>query len=101
MLAPIYTDPLDNLEETTRQHWAKYLPKMTAELAAQPGELEKAIQNAAKFTREEVERLESQGLNRLQAWELTREQWVILPPEPEEPPTKPKRQRQPKASSMT
>src|SRR5512137_49199 len=100
MLAPIYTDPLDNLEETTRQHWAKYLPRMTAELAAQPGELEKAIQNAAKFTREEVARLEKRGLNRLQAWELTREQWVILPAEPEEPPTKPKRQSK-KTPSMT
>ena len=79
------TDPLENLEETTRQHWAKYLPKMTAELAAQPGELEKAIQNAVKFTQEEVARLEQQGLNRLQAWEMTRETWIILPPEPEEP----------------
>jgi hypothetical protein len=82
------SNPLTNLEETIRQHWQTYRPKMWAELE-QAGELEERIQTAADRTREAVARLTQQGQSEWEAWQAVREDWAILPAEedgePEEP----------------
>jgi hypothetical protein len=79
------SNPLTNLEETIRQHWRTYRPKMWAELE-QAGELEERIQTAAERTREAVMRLTQQGQSLWEAWHAVREEWAILPAEEDEEP---------------
>ena len=73
-------NPLTNLEETIREHWQKYLPKMSAELQAE-GQLETSIQSAAQKTRDAMALQMSKGMQFWEAWEMIREQWAILPAE--------------------
>jgi hypothetical protein len=76
---------LEQLKDLARSHWKKHLPKLNRNLK-KSGELEKRVENAAKFTLDafslEKERLVKNGLNPNQAsevaWELVREEWILL-----------------------
>jgi hypothetical protein len=77
-------NPLQNLEQTIRNHWLKYRPKMCQELAA-TNSLETSIQTAARLTEEAVLTLTSQGVSLWEAWMQVREEWAILPTEEDQP----------------
>jgi hypothetical protein len=81
----------ERLKELARSHWKKHLPKFYRNLK-KSGELEKSVENAARFTMDafnlEKERLLKMGW-RLQeasglAWELVREEWILLRSEEQE-----------------
>jgi hypothetical protein len=69
-------------------HWREHLPRMVAELEKK-GELRGALYEAQEATKDEQEELyqmlRKQGLNEeqadRQAWELVRENHLLLPPE--------------------
>jgi hypothetical protein len=67
----------------TREHWAKYRPQAFARLQ-QSGYLEEAIQNAIMQTVTAMAQIVTQhGLEPWEAWELLREEWILLPAEEE------------------
>ena len=76
------------LKELGREHWKKFRPKHYRSLK-KSGYLEEAVANAAKFTLEaylvEKGRLSERGFSENQAhqvaWELVREEWLLLPDE--------------------
>ena len=71
------------------RHWRQFRPKMVRRLEAQ-GKLEEALLEAQERTIEETEtlyrRFKAEGLTEAQAetqaWELTREKYILLEPEP-------------------
>ena len=71
------------------RHWRQFQPKMVRRLEAQ-GKLEDALLEAQERTIEEMEtlyrRFRAEGLTEqqaeAQAWELTREKYILLEPEP-------------------
>lgn len=73
------------LKEEARSHWKRHLPKYYRNLK-KSGELEKRLENAAKFTLDafnvERGRLMEKGWDAEQAnmvaWELVREEWILL-----------------------
>lgn len=82
---------LEQLKELARSHRKKYLPKFYRNLE-KSGELEERVENAARFTFQafevEKKRLQENGLARQQAsevaWELVREEWLLLRSEEQE-----------------
>lgn len=70
-------------------HWREHLPRKVRELEAQ-GRLQQALIEAQEQTASAMDRLmrdlSQQGLTSQQAhdraWELVREQYLLLPPEP-------------------
>jgi hypothetical protein len=82
---------LEQLKELARSHWKKHLPKFYRNLK-KSGELEKRLENAAKFTLDafnlEKEKLLKKGWRPQEAseaaWELVREEWVLLRSEEQE-----------------
>jgi hypothetical protein len=80
-------NPLTNLSQQIRAHWARYRPKMFAEMEV-GGTLEAAIDHAARQTEEAVfdyVSRNSKEMNPAQAfftaWEIFREEWAFLPAE--------------------
>jgi hypothetical protein len=79
---------LEQLKDLARSHWKRHLPKYYRNLK-KSGELEKRIENAAKFTLDafnlERGRLMERGIGieqaNMVAWELVREMWILLPSE--------------------
>ena len=71
------------------RHWRQFRPKMVRRLEAQ-GKLEEALLEAQERTIEEMEtlyhRFKAEDLTEqqaeAQAWELTREKYILLEPEP-------------------
>ena len=67
------------------RHWRQFRPKMVKRLEAQ-GKLEEALLEAQERTIEEMEtlyrRFKAEDLTEQQAWELTREKYILLEPEP-------------------
>ena len=71
------------------RHWRQFRPKMVRRLEAE-GKLQKALLEAQEQTVEEMEALyrqfKAQNLTEQQAesqaWELTREKYILLEPEP-------------------
>lgn len=67
-------------------HWRQHYPRIVQELEA-AGKLQAALQEAQDRTIDEMERLIRQGLKqgltaqqaRDQAWELVRENYIVLP----------------------
>ena len=64
----------------TVTHWKTHLPEMTAKLERE-GRLEKAATEAVDEALNQMERLTSQGIPWVQAWEMTREEYLFLPAE--------------------
>lgn len=64
-----------------REHWREHQPQKYARLK-EAGELEEALQEAAELTSEEIQQLVDQGFDRLQAWEMVRENYLFPPEEP-------------------
>ncbi|MBE7556688.1 MAG: hypothetical protein HS126_37030 [Anaerolineales bacterium] len=63
-----------------REHWQEHRPTLYAHLA-QTGQLEVMIETAARQTLEAMERLISRGTTPLEAWQLMREEWLLVPEE--------------------
>ena len=71
------------------RHWRQFRPKMVRRLESQ-GKLEEALLEAQEQTIEEMEtlyrRFKGEGLTEqqaeAQAWELIRERYILLEPEP-------------------
>ncbi|MCL4299226.1 MAG: hypothetical protein KJ077_26060 [Anaerolineae bacterium] len=77
--------PPDEAEllKITREHWAKYRPRAFARLQ-QSDYLEEAIRNAVTQTMTAMAQMVTQrGLEPWEAWELIREEWILLPAEEE------------------
>ena len=79
--------PLTDLQKQIRSHWARYRPRMFAEMEAN-GTLDEAIENAARQTEEAVMDYANnppEGTSPAQAfwagWETFRDEWAFLPGE--------------------
>ncbi len=84
-LAALQTpNPLTNLDQTIRAHWRKYRPKMCQQLET-AGDLDQAIQTAARLTKEAVFELTNKGWGLYEAWMEVRQEWAILPTEEDVP----------------
>jgi len=82
---------LEQLKDLARSHWKKHLPNFYRNLE-KSGELEKRVENVAKFTLDafnlEKEKLLKKGWRPQEAsevaWEMVREEWVLLRSEEQE-----------------
>ena len=70
------------LKAKARDHWAKWLPRKTAQLKA-AGELDQATHGAAVQAQQEIESLQQQGFRPHEAEEVALRQFILLDPEPE------------------
>jgi len=84
------TFPISAYGLMAERHWREFRPRMVRELEA-TGKLEEALHEAQERTLDELldleAKLEAQGLTKQQAcdqaWEMVREQYILLPPEDE------------------
>jgi len=65
-----------------RKHWEQWLPEKVVELKAE-GQLNAAIQVAARQAQEEIQVLMQQGYQEHEAMEVVLPQLILLPPEPD------------------
>lgn len=72
---------VQNLAAKARDHWAKWLPKKTAELKAS-GQLAEATHGAAVMAQNEIESLMQSGFRHHEAEEVALKQFILLAPEP-------------------
>lgn len=70
-----------------RLHWREHLPQMYQRLK-ETGKLEESLQVAADQTAKAMAQLQAEGFDHHAAWEMTREQYLFLPEEPQ-PETEP------------
>lgn len=63
-----------------REHWREHQPKRFKQLKAQ-GILNQKLREAADATAQEMQTLVGQGFSQLEAWEMTREQYLFPPEE--------------------
>ena len=71
---------LQRFVSLARDSWAEHNPALFKQLQAS-GELQQALNDAAKRTHEEMSELETAGFSHQEAWEMTREKYLLLPPE--------------------
>ena len=84
------TYPISAYGLMAERHWREFRPQMVKELE-EAGKLEEALHEAQERTLDEMleleTKLEADGLTiqqaRDQAWEMTREKYILLPPEEE------------------
>ena len=74
---------LKNWISLARESWRENNPTLYKELN-RSGKLGLALKEAAVRTHEEMSELEAQGVSNQDAWEMTREKYLLLPPEKEE-----------------
>lgn len=74
---------LQNWVRDARAHWKEFLPNRYKEFE-EAGVLDEALQEAANLTYREVASLENAGLSSQEAWERTRGEYLLLPPEPKQ-----------------
>lgn len=70
-----------------RQHWREFQPRKFKALK-DAGTLDKALEQAAEQTANEIDQLKAQGFAQHEAWEMVREKYLFPPeekPENEEP----------------
>ena len=80
---------LQNWIELGRQHWKEHLPTRYRELK-EAGTLDQALDDAAEQTYRETSALEQAGFGPDEAWQMSREDYLLLPPEGSAPqPTRP------------
>jgi hypothetical protein len=68
------------MAQLAREHWQEHRPNLYAHLA-QTGQLAAMIETAARQTLEAMELLISRGTTPLEAWQLMREEWLLVPGE--------------------
>jgi hypothetical protein len=76
---------LELVKDLARSHWKEHRPKLYRNLK-KSGDLEKRVENAARLTLDafnlEKDRLVNTGMSPSQAseiaWELVREEWILL-----------------------
>jgi len=81
--------PLTQYGLMAEKHWREFLPKMIAELKAK-GQLHALLLEAEEKTEMELDQLRGQLIRQGvtaqhahdQAWEIVREKYIFLPPEP-------------------
>ena len=83
---------LQNWIEMGRQHWKEHLPTRYQALK-QAGTLEQALKDAAEQTYREVSALEESGFSPDEAWQMSRESYLLPPAEGAKP--------KPEASSIS
>lgn len=71
---------LNNWIELGRQHWKEFLPNRYRELRT-AGILDDALKTAAELTYQEADQLEQSGFQPDEAWQMVRENYLLLPPE--------------------
>ena len=71
---------LNNWVNLARQSWKENNPTLYKELNSS-GKLSIALKEAAERTYSEVSELEAAGHSQQEAWELTREKYLLLPAE--------------------
>lgn len=71
---------LEAMVQLAQEHWQEHQPALYARLA-QTGQLEAMIETAARQTLEAMELLISRGTPPLEAWQLMREEWLLVPGE--------------------
>jgi len=76
-------------------HWEEHLPTLYRE-HDKAGTLGSALRQAAELTAREMDSLLEAGFDPDQAWEMVRNEYLFLPPEPEKP-----RKRRSRAHRMT
>ena len=77
----------DRLERWIGQaghHWQEHLPTLYRGHLAD-GTLPQALRRAAELTATEMDSLLEAGFDPDQAWEMVRNEYLFLPPEPEKP----------------
>lgn len=72
------TYTVERLKQLIGRHWRGHLHGTYNQLRAN-GELEDAIERAAKSTREMMDQLVAAGRSEQEAWMEAREEWAILP----------------------
>ena len=75
---------LSYYKSLAHDHWMEFLPQLYEELTA-TGELNKALDEAAKQTDLEMQNALDSGIPRDQAWEGIRGRYLLLEPEPLSP----------------
>ena len=71
---------LKNWISLARESWRENNPSLFKELN-RSGKLGEALKRAAEQTHEEMSALEAAGYSNQEAWEMTREKYLLLPPE--------------------
>lgn len=71
---------LQNWIELGRQHWKEHLPNRYREFE-KAGILESSLREAASQTYLEASQLEESGFQPDEAWQMVRENHLLLPPE--------------------
>ena len=66
-----------------RQHWKEHLPQKFKRLR-DSNQLHEALRLAAEQTADLMEQLQSEGFDQMQAWEMVRNEYLLLPPEADE-----------------
>lgn len=75
-------DTFPRWQKMADEHWKEFCPKMYQAYQT-AGKLKYKLAEAATMTYLEVDALENQGFSAHEAWEMTREKYILLPPEPE------------------
>jgi hypothetical protein len=70
--------PLNRWIEQAREHWAEYTPRRYKALL-KAGTLEKALQEAAERTSQEMQQLQERGRTYDEAWEIVRQTYLFSP----------------------
>ena len=73
---------LQNWISLARESWRENNPNLFKELN-RTGKLGAALKEAAERTHAEMSELEAAGHSNQEAWEMTREKYLLLPPESE------------------
>ena len=73
---------LQNWKTMARQHWKEHLPEKYRQLK-EAGTLEAALDQAVEQTYRETEQLEASGFSPDEAWQMTREQYLLPPADPQ------------------
>jgi len=89
-MASLYKTP-EGLKRLAEMHWKKYRPKMFQSLK-ESGRLEESLNQAANDTWQAMQSIKTklieQGYTEQQAedtaWEMMRQEWILLPEENEE-----------------
>lgn len=71
---------LKNWISLARESWREHNPTLFKELS-RSGKLGQALREAAERTYSEISELEAAGHSPQDAWEMTRERYLLLPPE--------------------
>jgi hypothetical protein len=71
---------LDPMEQDCLQHWAKYRPKMCAQMEMRRT-LVKRVRDACRQTEKAIAELMKKGMSFLEAKNAVQEEWMYLPEE--------------------